>query len=153
MKVIFLQDVSTKGKQGEIKDVADGYARNFLFPRKLALPATPSAMKDAKAKMEENKKKQERQQADLQELARRLEGTELGFKARAGEKGRLHGSITTADIADKLSEVASTEIDKKKIKLEEPLRNLGTHEVVVSFYGGIEAKINVLIEEEKADNE
>jgi large subunit ribosomal protein L9 len=86
-------------------------------------------------------------------MAGRLEGTELAFKARAGEKGRLHGSITTADIAGKLSEVAGTEIDKKKIKLDEPLRNLGTHEVVVSFFGGIEAKINVLIEEEKADNE
>jgi large subunit ribosomal protein L9 len=153
MKVIFLQDVSTKGKQGEIKDVADGYARNFLFPQKLALPATPSAMKEAQAKMEENKKKQERQQAELQELAKRLDGTELGFKARAGEKGRLHGSITSADIAGKLSDVAGMDIDKKKIKLDEPLRNLGAHEVVVSFYGGVEAKINVLIEEEKADNE
>ena len=153
MKVIFLQDVSAKGKQGEIKDVADGYARNFLFPKKLALPATPSAMKDAQAKMEENRKKQERQQVELQELAKRLEGTELAFKARAGEKGRLHGSITTADIAGKLTEVAGTEIDKKKIKLDEPLRNLGTHEVVVSFHGGVEAKINILIDEEKADNE
>ena len=153
MKVIFLQDVSAKGKQGEIKDVADGYARNFLFPKKLALSATPSAMKDAKAKMEEYKKRQERHQVELEELAKTLEGTELGFKAKAGEKGRLHGSITTADIAGKLSEVAGMEIDKKKIKLDEPLRNLGTHEVVVNFHGGIEAKINVLIEEEKADNE
>lgn len=153
MKVIFLQDVSTKGKQGEIKEVADGYARNFLFPRKLALPATPAAMKEAQARMEENKKKQERHMAELGQLAQRLEGTELSFKAKAGEKGRLHGSITASDIAGKLAEIAGTEIDKKKIKLDEPLRTLGAHEVVVSFTGNVEAKISVLIEEEKAENE
>ena len=153
MKVIFLQDVSTKGKQGEIKEVADGYARNFLFPRKLALAATPAAIKEAQARMEENKKKQERHMAELGQLAQQLEGTELGFKAKAGEKGRLHGSITASDIAAKLAEIAGTEIDKKKIKLDEPLRTLGTHEVVVSFTGGVEAKISVLIEEEKAEDE
>ena len=153
MKVIFLQDVSTKGKQGEIKDVADGYARNFLFPRKLALAATPAAIKEAQARMEENKKKQERHMAELGQLAQQLEGKELGFKAKAGEKGRLHGSITASDIAAKLAEIAGTEIDKKKIKLDEPLRTLGTHEVVVSFTGSVEAKISVLIEEEKAENE
>lgn len=153
MKVIFLQDVSTKGKRGEIKDVADGYARNFLIPRKLALQATPAALKEAKERMEEDKKKKERQKAELGQLAQRLKGTELNFKARAGEKGRLHGSVTAADIAEKLSGIAGTAIDKKKIKLDEPLRNLGTHEVVVTFGGGIEAKISVLIEEEKAENE
>jgi large subunit ribosomal protein L9 len=153
MKVIFLQDVSTKGKQGEIKDVADGYARNFLFPRKLALPATPKAMKEAQARMEENKKKRERHQTELGQLAKRLEGTVLNFKAKAGEKGRLHGSITAADIAGKLTEIVGTEIDKKKIELDEPLRNLGTHEVVLGFAGGIEAKISIVIEEEKDKNE
>lgn len=153
MKVIFLQDVSSKGKQGEIKDVADGYARNFLFPRKLALPATPAAMKEAQVRMEENKKKRERYQTELGQLAQRIEGTELNFKAKAGGKGRLHGSITAADIARKLTEIAGSEIDKKKIELEEPLRNLGTHEVVVGFSGGIEAKISVVIEEEKTENE
>jgi large subunit ribosomal protein L9 len=148
MKVIFLQNVSTKGKQGEIKDVADGYARNYLFPRKLALPATPAAIKEAQIRVEENKKKHERHHTELGQLAQRLEGTTLNFKAKAGEKGRLHGSVTAAEIAGKLTEIAGSEIDKKKIKLEEPLRNLGMHEVMVAFAGGIEAKISVLIEEE-----
>jgi large subunit ribosomal protein L9 len=148
MKVIFLQDVSTKGKRGEIKEVADGYARNFLFPKNLAVQATPAALKEAKERVEEDKKKKDRHQAELRQLAQSLKGTEIGFKAKAGEKGRLHGSVTAAEIAEKLSGVAGAEIDKKKIKLDEPLRNLGTHEVAVSFGGGIETKISVLIEEE-----
>jgi large subunit ribosomal protein L9 len=149
MKIVFLKDVSSKGKAGEIREVADGYARNFLFPRGLALPATQEAIKSAKAKAEENARRQSHLQEELSELAKLIDGKEVYFKARAGEKGQLHGSITSADIAKELSKLANVEIDKKKIELDEPLRHLGSHEVKISFSKEVEAKIQVIIEEEK----
>jgi len=150
MKVVFLDDVSTKGKAGEIKDVAGGYARNFLFPKGLALPATPAAIKEAKARSEDIAKRQARQQEELNEVVQRLEGQEIHFKARVGAQERLHGSITSADIAEELSKVANFEISKKNVELGEPLRNLGSHEVTISLAKGAEAKITVIVEEEKA---
>jgi large subunit ribosomal protein L9 len=149
MKIVFLKDVSSKGKAGEIREVADGYARNFLFPRGLALPATQEAIKSAKAKAEENARRQSHLQEELSELAKLIDGKEVYFKARAGEKGQLHGSITSADIVKELSKLANVEIDKKKIELDEPLRHLGSHEVKISFSKEVEAKIQVIIEEEK----
>src|SRR4030043_863341 len=125
MKVIFLKSVP-KGKRGEIKEVADGYARNFLLPKGMALPATPSAIKAAKAMSDEKTESQARQQEELSRMARELEGKELHFKAKAGAKGRLHGAITTASIADDLSRLTGFEIDKKRVELEEPLHNLGS---------------------------
>ena len=153
MKVVFLQDLSTKAKQGEISEVADGYARNFLFPRGLALPATPSAIRAAKVQSEKDAQRLARQREELTALAQRLEAKEVHFKARVGEKDRLHGSITSADIAKELSKVMDVEIDKKRIELTEPLKTLGSHEVTISLAKEIEAKINVIIGEEKTDNE
>jgi large subunit ribosomal protein L9 len=110
MKIVFLKDVSSKGKAGEIREVADGYARNFLFPRGLALPATQEAIKSAKAKAEENARRQSHLQEELSELAKLIDGKEVYFKARAGEKGQLHGSITSADIAKELSKEVEAKI-------------------------------------------
>ena len=116
MKVIFLKD-APKGKRGEVKEVADGYARNFLLPKGLALPATPSAIKAAKVLSDEKAESQARQREELGRIAQELEGKELHFKAKAGAKGRLHGAITTASIADELSRLTGFEIDKKKVEL------------------------------------
>ena len=149
MKVVFLKDVSSKGKVGEIRDVADGYARNFLFPKGLALPATQQAIRSAKIEVEEKAKRHSRLQGELNELAGLINEKELYFKARAGEKGQLHGSITSADIAKELSKLVNAEIDKKKIELDEPLRSLGRHEVTISFSKEAVAKVKVVIEEEK----
>ena len=147
MKVIFLKDAS-KGNRGEIKEVADGYARNFLFPKGLALPATPSATKAARALSEAKSESQARQHDELSRIAQELEGKELYFKVKAGAKGRLHGAITSANIADELSRLIDFEIDKKKVELEEPLRNLGSYDVGINMGTGSEAKIKVIIEEE-----
>ena len=152
MKVIFLKDVP-KGKRGEIKEVADGYARNFLFPKGMALPATPSAIKEAKLLLDKKVEHQTRQQEEQGKIAQELEGKELHFKAKAGAKGRLHGSITTSNIAEELSRVTGLEIDKKKIELGEPLHQLGDYEVVINLGTGAQAKIKVIIEEETAPNE
>ncbi len=152
MKVIFLKDVP-KGKKGEIKDVADGYARNFLFPKGMALPATPSATKEAKILLEKRAEQETRQQEEQSKVAQDLEGKELHFKAKAGAKGRLHGSITSANIAAELSRVTGMEIDKKRVEIEEPLHQLGDHEVVINLGTGAQAKIKVIIEEETTENE
>ncbi|MBN2462750.1 MAG: 50S ribosomal protein L9 [Dehalococcoidia bacterium] len=147
MKVIFLKDVP-KGKKGEIKDVADGYARNFLLPKGLALPATPSAAEAAKVLSEEKAERQARQREELGRIAQDLGGKELRFKVKAGAKGRLHGAITSADIADEFSRLTGFEIDKKRVELEEPLHNLGDYEVAISLGTGSETKIKVVVEEE-----
>lgn len=152
MKVIFLKDVP-KGKKGEIKEVADGYARNFLLPQGLALLATPSAMKTAKALSEEKADREARQREELSKIAQDLEGKELHFKAKAGAKGRLHGAITSANIAEELSKLAGFEVDKKRIELEEPLHNLGSYDVGINLGAGSEAKIKVIIEEETTKKE
>jgi large subunit ribosomal protein L9 len=147
MKVIFLKDVP-KAKKGEIKEVADGYARNFLLPKGMALLATPSAMKAAKVMSDEKAESRARQHEELSSIVQELEGKELHFKARAGVKGRLHGAITTANIADGLSQLTSFDIDKKKVELEEPLHHLGSYDVMINLGTGTEAKIKVVIEEE-----
>jgi large subunit ribosomal protein L9 len=152
MKVIFLKDVP-KGKRGEIKEVADGYARNFLFPKGLALPATPAAMKAVKLLSEEKAEHQARQLEEQSKMAQELEGKELHFKVKAGAKGRLHGAITTANIAKELSQLTGFEIEKKKVELEEPLRHPGSYEVAVNLGTGSQAKIKVTIEEETAPND
>jgi large subunit ribosomal protein L9 len=147
MKVIFLKNV-TKGKRGEIKEVADGYARNFLLPKGMALPATPSAIKAAKVMSDEKAESQVRQHEEMSRMVQELEGKELHFKAKAGVKGRLHGAITTASIADELSRLTGFDIDKKKVELEEPLHHLGSYDVMINLGTGTEAKIKVVIEEE-----
>jgi len=148
MKVVFLQDVSVKGKKGEIREVADGYARNFLLPQGLAVPATPTAIKVAETQFEERAQRQVRQQEERGELIERLEGQVLYFKARAGAKGRLHGAVTSADIAAELSRLIDFQIDEKKVELDEPLHHLGSYEIAISLGTGPEAKIKVVIEEE-----
>ena len=150
MKVVFLEDVSTKDKKGDIKEVAEGYARNYLIPRGLALPATPSAIKAAQKLTEERERKRARQHEEFVELAGRIEGKELKFKAKASTKGTLHGSVTTADIAAQLSDLVNVEIDRKKIALKTPLHKVGAHEVDVVFAKDASAKITVVIEGESA---
>jgi len=152
MKIVFLKDVSAKDKKGDIREVADGYARNFLLPKGLALPATPAAIKAAETQTEQRAQRQAREQEELNELARRLEGRELRFKARAGAKGRLHGAVTSADIAAELSRHMDYNVDKKRVELDEPLHHLGSYEVAISLTKGSEAKITVVIEEETGND-
>ncbi|MFC2050845.1 50S ribosomal protein L9 [Chloroflexota bacterium] len=154
MKVIFLKD-APKGKRGEIKEVADGYARNFLFPKGIASPATSSAIKAAKVLFDEKAESQARQREELNRIVQEMEGKELHFKAKAGAKGRLHGAITTASIADELSSLAGFEIDKKRVELEEPLHHLGSYDVIINLGTGAEAKfkVKVVIEEEATQDD
>lgn len=145
MKVIFLQDVPDVAKAGEIKEVAAGYGRNFLFPRKLAALASPGAMSQVRTSVQA----QARTDQELVELARQLEGKEVSLRAHAGAKERLYGSITSADIADGLEKVTGIAVDKRKIELEEPIRQLGSYELTIKLGKDITPKIMVSVIEEE----
>lgn len=148
MKVIFLQD-SPKAKKGEIKEVADGYARNYLIPRGLAVLASPGAVRALETVKEGRAQQRAREEEELRKVAQLLEGKELRFRARVGARGRLHGAITSADIAEELSKLADHQIDKKCIKLSEPLHRIGNYEVLINLTRGIEVRIMVFVEAEK----
>ena len=150
MKVVFIEDVSPKDKKGDIKEVSDGYARNYLLPRGLALPATAGAVKTAEKISQERERKRVRMHDEYVELAKQIEGKEVRFKRKASAKGTLHGSITSADIADKLSNLINVDVDKKKSALKGSLHNGGEYEVEVVFSKDATAKIMVVIEKETA---
>jgi large subunit ribosomal protein L9 len=145
MKVIFLQDVPQVAQAGQIKEVADGYARNYLLPRKLATLAQPQAVSQIEAK---TKKMEAHLTAELQELASQIEGKEVSLQAKAGAKEKLYGSITSADIAAGLKDITGVEIDKRKIELEEPIRQLGSYDVAIKLGKDINPKIKVTVTEE-----
>lgn len=149
MKVIFLDDIPNKGKRGEIKEVANGYARNFLFPRGLALLATETTLQTAQIQLQQQVQHKANEQVNLAELAHHIDGTKVYFRARAGAKERLFGSITNADIAQELSKIAGFPINKRKITLDKPLRELGSHEIMVKLSTDIDARVTVVIEEQK----
>jgi large subunit ribosomal protein L9 len=148
MEVLLLKNVDQLGRAGDVKRVADGYARNYLIPRGLATLATPGSVKQAELRRETTAHRQAKEVSEAQALAQRLDGMTVTFQARAGELDRLYGSITNVMIAEALSEKASVEVDRRKIELEEPLKELGTHAVTIHLGPGAEAKITVVVERE-----
>ncbi len=149
MKVVLLEDLPGRGKAGEIKEVSNGYARNFLLPRGLALLATPAVIKQVESRLEQEKLEESIDRDKLGELAQQIEGKEIHFQARMGAGERLFGSITAADVAEKLSQAIGSVIDKKKIDIEKSLRKTGSHQVAVKLASDLNPQITVVIEEEK----
>ncbi len=149
MKVVLLEDIPGKGKAGEIKEVSKGYAKNFLLPRGLALVATPTVMKQAESRLERKKVEESVDREKLVELAQQIEGKEIRFKARIGAGERLFGSITAADVAEELSRIVGSVVDKKKIDIEKPVRQAGSYDIAVKLASDIKPKITVVIEEEE----
>ena len=149
MKVVLLEDLPGRGKAGEIKEVSNGYARNFLLPRGLALLATPTVIEQVESRLEQEKLEESIDRDKLVELAQQIEGKEIHFQARMGAGERLFGSITAADLAEKLSQAIGSVIDKKKIDMEQSLRKTGSHQVVVKLASDLNPQITVVIEEEK----
>lgn len=149
MKVIFLKDVGRVARAGDIKEVADGYGRNFLLPKKLALLATPSAIKVAEVHIQKDQEQERRFSAELEKLAQQLEGVAVTFKAKVAEENHLYGSIRDSDIADELSKLPGLNIDKRQIQLEEPIRLLGEHPVIVRLSKDLTATIKVIITPEE----
>jgi len=149
MKVIFLQDVPGVARTGQIKEVAKGYARNFLIPHKLAVLATPAAAKELETQLKIRVRLYEQLEADMVEQAKQLEGKEIEIKAKAGAKDRLYGSITAADIAAELQNTTGLAIDKRRIELDKPIHQLGSYEVVIRLGKDITPKIRVNVTEMK----
>ena len=143
MKVILLQDVKGTGVKDEIINVSDGFARNFLYPRKWAVEATPGALKEIERKREAEAKKEAALRAEAQAKAQLLHGKVIQINARSGEKGRLYGSITAQEIADALKQQHGVVVDKRKIELPEPIRHVGDVDVTVWVYPGITTTMKV----------
>lgn len=145
MKVILLTDVKGSGKKDDIINVSDGYARNFLLPRKLAVEATPGASKEIERKRAiENERERERK-LNAEKKAASLRGKVVTVVAKCGDKGRLYGSVTAQEIADALNKQHGVEIDKRKIELAEPIRTVGETDIVVKLYPEISAKMLVRV--------
>lgn len=145
MKVILLQDVNPLGEAGAIVTVSDGYARNFLIPRGLAEPASPSTLKAAEQRLAAERRRIAREEEAQRALAERLNGLRIVITARVGERGRLYGSITAQDIADRLSETVGEAIDRRRILLDEPIRSIGEHPVTVQLAGRLRPVVTVVV--------
>jgi len=143
MKVILLQDVKGTGKKGDVVEVSDGHGRNYLIPRGLAVEATKANLNKLKLEMEAKRKKEERELAEAKDLAKKLSEITLTFKGKAGEGGKLFGSITSKDIAEELKKKHNIDIDKRKIVLDAPIKELGVRELEVKVYPEVAGKIKV----------
>jgi len=146
MKVLLLQDVYNLGQAGEVKAVADGYGRNYLLPMGLATLATPAALKRAERIKQAALEKRAREKSDADALAQVISNAKLTFTARAGEKGKLYGSITASQIAQALAEKVGLEsFDKRKIALREPIREVGTYSVTVRLSAESTPNVTVVV--------
>ncbi len=143
MKVIFLQDVKGSGKKGEVKNVADGYARNMLFPKNLAVEATPANLSKLEGQKASAQHKINVEKQAAQEAADKIKGKKVVISAKAGSNDRLFGSVTSGHIADAISEQFGIKIDKKKIVLSSDIKNFGSYEALIKFYNGISEKVDV----------
>ncbi|MFD0871788.1 50S ribosomal protein L9 [Paenibacillus residui] len=147
MKVIFLKDVKGQGKKGQVKEVSEGYANNFLIKQGLAAPATSSNMKVLEQQKQSEQKKKDEEKAQAEQLAARLNEMTLQMKGKSGEGGRLFGSITTKQIAEELEKL-NIVIDKRKMSLDDPIRSLGVTQVPIKLYPGVSATLKVQVTEE-----
>ncbi|HBL36325.1 MAG TPA: 50S ribosomal protein L9 [Firmicutes bacterium] len=145
MEVILLSDVKALGKKGELKEVSAGYARNFLFPKQLAVEATPGNLKQLKEEQARRKHKAAQDEETARELAAKLGGLTLTFQTKAGEGGKLFGSITGKDIVEQIQQKTKLEIDKKQLNLPEPIKAMGEHEVSIHLYRGVKATIKIQV--------
>lgn len=147
MKVVLLQDVKGTGKKDDILNVSDGYARNFLLPRKLAVEATAQAMNDIKNRESAKEHRIEEEKKAARATAAKLNGITVKLQAKAGASGKLFGSVTSKEVADAITKVAGIEIDKRKVSVDD-IKCFGTYECEVKLYQGISAKLYVLVGEE-----
>jgi large subunit ribosomal protein L9 len=143
VKVVFLQDVEGSGRVGEIKNVADGYARNFLLPRGLAAPATADAIRRGEARAAAEARSQAQLDEQAQALAEKLAGSAITIVAKAGRKGRLFGSVTQADIAQEITNLLGQEVDRHQVLLAEPIKEVGTHEFTLQLTRNVQPTISL----------
>jgi len=145
MQVILMQDVEKIGRRGDIVDVSRGYIRNFLAPRGLAEVATPAKMEEARRQMEEAEERDRRLAERAGEIAATLNKSVITIEARTGEDERIFGSVTAANIASAIERARGIRIDRRRIRLSEPIKSLGTHQVPVQVHGETEATVKVIV--------
>lgn len=143
MKVILLQDIKGVGKKDQIINANDGYARNYLFPKKLALEATTGNLGNLKAKQESNQYRKDMQKEEAIKLADKIKDITLTIKVKAGENGKIFGGVTAKEIAENLKTQYNIEVDKKKINLTETIKVIGTRTVDIKLYEGVIGKLKV----------
>jgi large subunit ribosomal protein L9 len=148
MKVIFLKDVKNVAKANEIKDVKEGYARNYLFKNNLAVEATKANIEKLNRKLEQVATTEEARLKNARDLAEKLSKLEIRMSKKAGEKGRLFGAITSAEIADEVNRLGVT-LDKKLIDLKNPIKEIGTHVIDINIYKGIKGQLKVIVDAEE----
>jgi large subunit ribosomal protein L9 len=153
MKVILNQDVENLGEKGSVQTVKDGFARNYLIPRQFAKLATPGELRHLDELHQVQERKIRKQEMQLQSLAERIAETSLTFVARAGEQGRLYGSVTAGDIAERLTETLKHEIDRHRVVLTEPIRQVGEHTVTINLVGRLKPQVKVIVEAEGGSEE
>lgn len=146
MRVLLLKDVKGLGRMGELKEVSGGYATNYLFPNKLAQPATDGSVKLAEQIKVAAERRIEKKKSESKILAAKYEGQTVVLKARSGEGDRLYGSITAQDVADALSKSTGMTVDKRMVEMEHPIKSLGRHDIALRVGGGLTATITVIVE-------
>lgn len=145
MKVVLLQDVKAQGKKDDIVEVSEGYARNFLFPKKLAIPADAKAINDIKNKKSSEAHKIELERIAAREIAEKLNQTTVKIVAEAGKDGKFYGAVTSKDIAEALKAQAKIEVDKRKVILDSPIKSFGTYKVDIKLYQEISGKVTIMV--------
>ena len=148
MRVVFLDDVDGVARAGEIKNVADGYARNYLLPRKLAAAATTASMQQAEKRAKQLAVEQEKLDAAAQQIAGTVSANPIVIMARAGDEGRLFGSVTASDIAEAVNERAGTQLGHRQVALSRPIREVGNYEIEVSLTRNVKAQVAVEVKNE-----
>ncbi len=143
MKVILLQDVKGTGKKDQILEISDGYARNFLLPRKLAREATSEALNAIATSKSADQHREAVKKADAEKLAREIKGKVVQLSVRGGDNGKIYGSVTNDQIATAIREQLGAEIDKRKVEIEEPIKNAGQHFVTIKMMAGVTSRIIV----------
>ena len=145
MKVILTQDIKSVGNKGQILDASDGYARNFLLPKKLAVVADATNLNELKMKQDANKYRRDMTMANAKELSEKMKEYELVFKIKAGDNGKTFGSVTSKDIAEQLNKKYFVEVDKKKICLDDAIKTLGVYNIEIKLFEGISGFIKVSV--------
>lgn len=145
MKVILLQDVKSLGKKGEIVDVNDGYARNFIFKKNLGVEATPKNLNDLKLKKQNDEKVAAENLADAQAFAKELQDKTIEVSIKAGQDGRVFGSVSTKEIATAAKQQLDYDLDKKKMQLKDPIKNIGTYMVPIRLHPKVTAELKVIV--------
>ncbi|MGC8873610.1 MAG: 50S ribosomal protein L9 [Chloroflexia bacterium] len=149
MKVILLSDVAGTGLAGQIKEVSDGYARNYLFPKGLARPATPEAIRQAQEQQALAERRRQREVARARSLAEQLQDLTVHFRAKVGEQDLLFGTITASDIAEAIQEKIGVAVDRRKIEVGDPIRRPGIYSIPIRLAADLEPRINVVVEREE----